>query len=163
MKKEFIFLMFALCFAVWVIVVDNLIIPDSANLMRKNALYSRYRIKEWKGDGKYDLIKDKIIIYGHSKNAEEFYYLEYKPHYEQALKGLAPGTPVSIRYSKGFPKVWQRTVYEIQSGDLPILRFSGAMLKERQAFNWKFSGIMGGAFLLLSLLGFLNKPKSKRR
>lgn len=163
MKKEFMFLMFALCFAVWVIVVDNVLIPVHDGLLQKRGLYSRYRIKEWKGDGKLDLVKDKIIIYAHSDHAEDFYYLEYKPHFVAALMNLQPGETITLKYSQGFPKVWQRTVYEVERGGLPVLRFSGFELKQKQAFVWKFTGIMGAAFLVLSLLGFLNKPKSKKR
>jgi len=163
MKKEFMFLMFALCLSVWVIVVDNVFIPGFDHLTQKRGLYSRYRIKEWKGDGKLDLVKDKIIIYAHSDHAEEFYYLEYKPHFVAAMNNLQAGETITLKYSQGFPKIWQRTLYEIEQGGLPVLRYSEVDLNQKQTFIWKFTGIMGGVFLILCLLSFLNKPKWNKR
>lgn len=163
MKKEFIFLMFAVCFALWVIVVDNMILPKKENLRQKRALFSRYRVKEWRGDGKLNLVKDKIVIYAHLDNAEEFYYLEYKPQYEAALKMIEPGATINLRYSKRFPKLWQRTVYRVDRGGLPVLITTDRDLKQRQMFIWKFTAAMGGLFILLSFLGFLNKPRPHGR
>ena len=163
MKSEYVFLMFALCFAVWVIVVDNLIIPDADQLRIKRGQYSRYRVKEWKGDGKWDLVKDKILIYAHSNHSEKFYYIDHTPYFAASLNNLEPGQEITVHYAQAFPKIWQRTVYEVQSGGLPVLRYSGLQLKAKQEFIWKFTGIIGGIFALLLLLGTIAKPKNKRK
>lgn len=163
MKKEFVFLVFALCFAVWAVVVDNFVVPGRADLKTRRMQFSRCRVKEWRGDGKWDLVKDRIIIYGHADQAEEFFYLEHQPHFEQLLKNLEPGTAVRIGYAQSFPKVWQRTVYEVEVDGMPIVRYSGEQLKARQVFVWKFTGIICGVFVLFSALGFLNKPRRGKR
>jgi hypothetical protein len=160
-RREYIFLMFALCFGVWAIVVDVLIIPPTNSLLSDRGQFSRYRVKEWKGDGKIDILKDKILVYAYIKGNEKFYYIDRTGYFEAALKNIEQGATVELRYSKSFPKVWQRSLQEVRVDGVPVLRYSGAYLIEKQKFIWKFSGIMIGMFLLLSALGSINKPRRK--
>lgn len=163
MKKEFVFLMFCLCFCFWVIVVDNLMMPDLRNLNQDNGLYSRYKIRKAIKDGDLDLMKDKILIYAHVKDRERFYYIDHTPFFEATLNKLEPGTRIKLRYTKAFPKFWQKTLYDVQVGEVPVLRYSQATLDERQAFNWIFTGIIGGIFIVLSGLGLVVKPRKKNK
>lgn len=161
MRNQYVFMMFALCLGVWAIVVDVLIIPPSDSLMTDTGQFSRYRVKEWKGDGKIDILKDKILVYAYIKGREQFYYIDGTGYFEAALKNIEPGARVELRYSKSFPKVWQRSLQEVRVDGMPVLRYSGAYLNEKQTFIWKFSGIMFGMFMLLSGLGLVNKPRRK--
>ncbi len=164
MKKEYVFLMFALCFAAWVIVVDHLIVPGEAGMKESQGRYSRFRIEEWRGDGPWDLIKDQIIIYTHAGRTEEFFHLEHRPRFEKELGRLEPGTPLTIRYDQSFPKLWQRNAYAVEAGGRTVALFSNEELQAQQALNWKVTGIACGLFLALSVLGFLNNPgKSAQR
>lgn len=163
MKNEFVFLMFCLCFCFWVIVVDNVLIPDSEKLGQDTGLYSRYRVRKAIKDGDLDLMKDKILIYAHIKNREQFYYLDHSPYFEAMLNKLEPGTKIQLRYAKSFPKVWQRTLYDVRIDGVPVMRYSSFQLKEKQEFIWKFTGIIGGIFLLLSVLGFVARPRIKQK
>lgn len=163
MKKEFVFLMFCLCFCFWAIVIDNLVVPDMQALNQETGLYSRYKIRKAIKDGDLDLMKDKILIYAHVKDREQFYYIDHTPYFEVTLRQLEPGTPMTLRFTKAFPKMWQKTLYDVQVNGLPVMRYSQTILEERQAFNWKFTGIVGGIFIILSALGFVARPRKKKK
>lgn len=164
MKKQFSLLMFALCFGVWAIVVDNLVIPPMNKLKSDTGTYSRFRVKEWKGSEKIPLIGDELIVYAHvlkryDRAHEQMYYMERNGYFEGMVSSLAPGTRIEIRYAKAFPKVWKKKVYEVRMDGSSIMRYSPAQLGEQQKFNWKFTGIMIGAFVVLSALGCISKPR----
>lgn len=162
MKRQYMFVMFLLCFFVWAVVVDNVVIPKTDNLRQLKGTYSRYRIKEWGGElGKLDLLKNELLIYGHIKKREQLFYMEYKPQFKITLDTLEPGTPIDIRYTTGFPKVWKNELYDLRVGGYSVLRYSPGHLMEKQKEILKFSGIMAGAFLFLAALGYLNKPRRK--
>lgn len=161
MKLVYIFILFSLCFILWAVVVDNLIIPESTKLHSEFGKFSRYRIKTRKVDGQRDFMKDQLIVYAHTKGRERFYYMDRIGYFELALKSIEPGSQVEMRYSRAFPKIWQRSLYEVRKDGLPVARYGSAYLIEKKKFTWKFSGIMLGAFCLLSSLGFLRKPGRK--
>ena len=167
MKKQYIMLMFVLCFGVWAIVVDNLVLPSMNKLKSETGTYSRFRVKEWKGADKIDLINDELIVYAHvlaryGRAHEKMFYMDRNTYFEGALSNLPPGTRIELRYAKSFPKVWKRKVYDIRADGVSIMRASPGQLAEQQKFNWKFTGIMFGAFVVLSALGFINKPQKNR-
>jgi len=146
MKKEYVFLMFLLCFFVWAIVVDDAILPSVSHLKVDNGTYSRYRVKEWGNKGKLNLLQDEILIYARVKGHERLYYMDRKPYFEMRLKTLESGTPIQLRYSKRFPKIWKKSVYDLRVGASSALSYSPGQLKDKQRKNWKFTGIMAGAF-----------------
>ncbi len=161
MKLQYICGMFVLCFFAWAVVVDNAIIPANDALRQDVGGYSRYRVKQWGNGGKLDVLSDELLVYAIVKNREQLYYMEYNPYLENSLKTLAPGTSVQLRYSRSFPKFWKRTLYDLRIGGVSSLRLSGAQLAAKQKEVWKFTGIMGGIFLFLSVIGLFNKPKRR--
>jgi hypothetical protein len=146
---------------VWVVVVDNAILPADDRLPRDVGTYTRYRVKKWNNGGKLDIIQDELLIYVVVKNREQLYYMEHKPYFEATLKNLPAGTPVQVRYKKGFPKVWKRHLYSMYENGIPIVRYSAAQIFQKQREIWKLSGIMGGVYLIFVVLGFINKPRRK--
>lgn len=161
MKKQYMFGMFALCFCIWTVVVDQMVLPGENQLRQDVGAYSRYRVKHWSKNGKLDLLQDQLLVYVVVKNREQLYYMDYKPYFESSLKGLAQGTPVQLRYDRRFPKIWKRHVYELRSNGIPVVRYSAAQLFQKQREIWKFTEIMGGVFLLLAVLGLINKPRPR--
>ena len=161
MSKKYGFGMFILCFFVWAVVVDNVLLPGDDRLRQDNGAYTRYRVKKWDQGGKLDIIPDELLIYVIVKNREQLYYMEYKSYFEETLKNLPEGTPVQVRYNKSFPKVWKKHVYSLNESGIPILRYSAAQMLQKQQLIWKFTGIMGGIYLILLILGFINKPRNK--
>ena len=161
MRKQYMFGMFMLCFFVWVMVVDNVVLPSSAECKQDVGVYTRYRIKKWNNNTQLDLLTDELLIYAIIKNREQLYYLDYKPQFEIALKNLPEGTPVQLRYVNRFPKVWKRTLYDLRVGGVPALPYSTYSLKEKQEKIWKFTGAMAGIYAFLLVLGLINKPRPK--
>ncbi len=161
MKKQYMFGMFILCFCIWVVVVDNAFLPSDDRLHQDVGQYSRYRIKKWDKGGKLDFIEDELLIYVVVKNRERLYYMEYKSYFENSLKNLPPGTPVQVRYEKGFPKVWKKHVYNLRANNFSVVRYSAIQLLQKQREIWKFSGIMVGVYLVLVVLGLVNKPRAR--
>ena len=41
------------------------------------------------------------------------------------------------------------------------LGYSGGQLKQKQERIWRFSGIMGGIFLALTVVGWIGKPRKQ--
>jgi len=158
-KLQYVVGMFILCFFAWAVVVDNAVIPSNAHLRQDVGEYTRYRVKKWSQGGRFDLLRDELLVYAVVKNREQLYYMEHKPHFEHALKTMQPGTSVQLRYAKAFPKFWKRHLYELRIGGRSVLRYSAPQLAEMQRETWKFTGIMGGIFLFLALLGFIGKPR----
>ena len=68
MKKQYMFVMFILCFCVWTVVVDNVILPSDDRLQQDVGQYTRYRVKKWRGDGSLDFMKDELMVYAHVKS-----------------------------------------------------------------------------------------------
>lgn len=161
MKKQYMFGMFALCFCIWAVVVDQMVLPGDDQLRQDVGAYSRYRVKKWSKDGRFDLLSDQLLIYVVVKNREQLYYMDYKSYFESSLKVLPKDTPVQVRYDRRFPKIWKKCVYELRANGIPVVRYSAAQLFQRQREIWKFTGIMGGVFLLLAVLGLINKPRPR--
>lgn len=161
MRKQYMSIVFLLCFFVWAVVVDNAVLPEQNNLQERTGTFTRYKVKEWSQGGKLNLLKDEIIIYAIVKDREEFYYLEHTPYFEQALKNMNKGTRVTLRYAKRFPKVWKRQLYDIRIDGNSVMWFSPGQLAAKQKYIWKFTGIMAGAFLLLAFLGTISKPRTR--
>lgn len=153
--------MFVLCLFVWAVVVDNMIIPSENQLKQDVGTYTRYRIKKWEKGGKLDFISDELMIYAVVKNREQLYYMEHKSYFENTLKNLPAGTPVQLRYVRRFPKFWKRHIYDLRESGIPIIRYSAAVLHQKQREIWKFTGIMGGVFLILSAVGWVGRPRKK--
>ena len=153
--------MFLLCFFVWAVVVDNMVMPNMANLKQDVGQYTRFRVKQWDKGGKLDLLDDELLIYAVVDNREQLYYIDYKPHFKQTLESLPAGSPVQLRYVNGFPKFWKRQLYEIRQSGIPFLSYSSAHLYLQQKEIWKFTGIMGGVYALLVVLGLINKPRRR--
>lgn len=161
MKRQYILGMFLLCFSVWAVVVDNVILPPMNALKQDVGQYTRYRVKNWDKGSKINILDDELMVYAIVKNREQLYYMDYKPHFEATLKQLPPGTPLQLRYAKRVPKFWKRHLYDLRSSGISILSYSPAHMILQQREIWKFSGIMGGIFLFLCVLGFFNKPRRK--
>ncbi|MEN7973818.1 MAG: hypothetical protein ABFR47_08290 [Verrucomicrobiota bacterium] len=159
--KKYLFSMFTLCFFVWAVVVDNVLLPSEDQLRQDVGAYTRYRVKEWQKGGKLDIIPNELMIYAVVKNREQLYYMEHKTYFENALKNLPEGTPVQLRYVRRFPKLWKRHIYDLREAGIPIIRYSSAQLHQKQEEIWKFSGIMGGIFLALAVVGWIGKPRRK--
>lgn len=161
MNKQYVIGMFALCFFVWAIVVDNVVLPPMNNLKQDAGVYSRYRVKKWNQSGKLDLLGDELLVYAVVKNREQLYYIDYKPNFEFTLQRMQEGTPVQMRYVNRFPKFWKRELYDVRVSGLSALHYAPTQLKEKQKDIWKFTGIMGGIFLFLMVIGLVAKPRRK--
>ena len=159
--KKYLLSMFILCFFVWGVVVDNVVLPSENQLQQDVGSYTRYRVKKWEKGSKLDVIQDELMIYAIVKNREQLYYMEHKTYFENALKNLPQGTPVQLRYVRRFPKLWKRHLYDLREGGIPIIRYSAAQLFQKQREIWKFTGIMGGVFLILAVLGWIGHPRQK--
>ena len=158
MRKQYVVVVFLLCFSVWALVVDNVSL-SMEGLRQDVGEYTRYKVKKWEKDGKLDLLEDELLVYAVVDNREQLYYMEHKPYYEAALRLMPKGTPVQLRYAKRFPKFWKKHLYDLRVLGVSTLRYTPKLLEEKQREVWKFSGIMCGAFLFLVVLGFLNKPR----
>ena len=159
--KKYLLNMFILCFCVWAVVVDNAVIPGENQLKQDVGTYTRYRVKKWTKGSKLDVIEDELLIYAIVKNREQLYYMEHKYHFENSLKNLPAGTPVQLRYARRFPKFWKRHLYDLREGGIPVVRYSAAQLFQKQRAIWKFTGIMGGVYLVLVALGFINRSRAR--
>lgn len=161
MKMQYTLVMFLLCFFVWAIVVDNAIVPSMSDLSQSNGLYSRYRVKQWNKGRKLDVLQDELLVYAYIDDREQLFYMEKTAYFEATLQNIPKGTPVQLRYSRRFPKVWKRHLYDARQQGVSFMRYSPSYLREKQAFIWKFTGIMGGIFLFLALLGLIKKTRAK--
>jgi hypothetical protein len=159
--KKYLFGMFLLCFFVWAVVVDNLVIPSEAHLRQDVGQYTRYRVKNWQKGSKLDVIENELMIYAIVKNREQLYYMDYKNYFENTLKKLPEGAPVQMRYVRRFPKFWKRQLYEIRQQGIPFIRYSTTVLNQKQKDIWKFSGIMAGVYLVLAAIGWVGRPRRK--
>ncbi len=159
--KKYLLNMFILCFCVWAVVVDNAILPGENQLKQDVGSYTRYRVKKWTKGSKLDVIEDELLVYAVVKNREQLYYMEHKSYFENTLKNLPPGTAVQLRYARRFPKFWKRHLYDMREGGIPIVRYSAAQLFQKQRAIWKFTGIMGGVYLVLVALGFINRSRER--
>ena len=159
--KKYLLSMFILCFFVWGVVVDNVVLPSENQLRQDVGSYTRYRVKKWEKGSKLDVIQDELMVYAIVKNREQLYYMEHKSYFENSLKNLPQGTPVQLRYVRRFPKLWKRHLYDLREGGIPIIRYSAAQLFQKQREIWKFTGIMGGVFLILAVLGWIGHPRQK--
>jgi hypothetical protein len=153
--------MFLLCFFVWAVVVDNVVLPSKEVLKQDVGEYTRYRVRKWSKGSKLDLIDDELMIYAVVKNREQLYYMDYKPHFEITLESLPPGTPLQLRYDNRFPKFWKRHLYDLRSSGVTVMGYSPAHLILKQREIWKFTGIMGGIYLILVVLGLISKPAKR--
>ena len=159
--RKYLLSMFVLCFFVWGVVVDNVVLPSEDQLHQDVGSYTRYRVKKWQKGGKLDVIPNELLIYAIVKNREQLYYMEHKSYFENSLKNLPAGTPVQMRYVRRFPKFWKRHIYDLREGGIPIVRYSAAQLFQKQREIWKFTGIMGGIFLVLAAVGMIGQPRRK--
>ena len=161
MRRQYFITMFCLCLFVWAIVVDNAVLPSMNALKQDVGSYTRYRVKEWSTGKKWDIVSDELLVYANVKNREQLYYIERSPHFESTLKYLPEGTPVQLRYVNRFPKFWKRHLYDLRSNGVTIMSYSPGYLIQKQKDIWKVSGIMGGVYLILVILGFINKPRPR--
>lgn len=159
--RKYLLSMFILCFFVWGVVVDNMVLPAEDQLRQDVGSYTRYRVKKWQKGSKLDIIQDELMIYAIVKNREQLYYMEYKSYFENTLKNLPAGTPVQLRYVRRFPKVWKRHIYDLREGGIPVVRYSAAQLFQKQREIWKFTGIMTGIFLVLAVVGKIGHPRQR--
>ena len=74
---------------------------------------------------------------------------------------LPAGTPVQLRYVRRFPKFWKRHLYDMREAGIPIIRYSAAQLHEKQKEIWKISGIMGGIYLVVAIMGWIGRPRRR--
>ncbi|MEE9369801.1 MAG: hypothetical protein V3V05_13215 [Pontiella sp.] len=162
MDRKTIFMKFLLCFCVWGVAVDNVILPKLTALKQDVGQYTRYRVKKWDKSNKFEVLENELMVYAIVKNREQLYYMNYKPHFEATLKSLSPGTPLQLRYDMQFPKFWKRHLYDLRSFGISILSYSPAYMILHQREIWKFTGIMGGVFLFLVALGLIKKPVRKK-
>lgn len=158
MGAKYYIVMFALTLFVWTILVDNVVLPDKNHLKQDVGAYTRYRVKKWQKGSKLDLVQDELLIYAVVDNREQLYYMEYQPYFETTLKGMPEYMPVQMRYVNSFPKFWKRQVYDIRTEGRSLMSFSSYYLVQKQKEIWKITGIMGGIYGVLVLLGLLNKP-----
>lgn len=160
MRAKYYVIMFALCFCVWTILVDNMVIPSMHSLKQDVGAFSRYRVKTWgKRRNLNKLLNDELLVYAIVDNREKLYYIEYKPNFEYTLKNLPQGTPVQLRYVTRFPKFWKRNLYDLRVDGQSIMGYSSFFLAQKQKEIWKITGVMGGIYLLLVIVGLLNRPR----
>jgi len=159
--RKYLLNMFILCFCVWTVVVDNAVLPGGNQLKQDVGTYTRYRVKIWNKGGRLDVIDNELLVYAIVKNREQLYYMEHKSYFENTLKNLPAGTPVQLRYARRFPKFWKRHLYDLREGGIPVVRYSAAQLFQKQRAIWKFTGIMGGVYLVLVALGLVNRSRAK--
>jgi hypothetical protein len=152
---------FLICLFIWTLVVDNLFIPSFNDTVQDNGEYTRYRVKKWDNGKTFGLLKDEIMVYAIVRNRERLYYIQYQPHLEQVFKDLQKGSPVQLRYVKRFPKFWKKNLYDLRVNGLTMARYSAHQIKSKQEDVWKFTGIMGGVYLFLVILGLINKPRRR--
>jgi len=161
MRRQYFITMFFLCFFVWAIVVDNAVLPSMNALRQDVGSFTRYRVKEWSQGKKWDVVSDELLVYAIVKNREQLYYIERSPQFETTLKYLPEGTPVQLRYVRRFPKFWKRHLYDLRSNGITVMSYSPGYLIQKQKEIWKFTGIMAGIYLILVVLGFINKPRPR--
>ena len=159
MRRQYFITMFCLCLFVWAIVVDNAVLPSMDALNQDVGNYTRYRVKEWSKGKKWDVVSDELLVYAIVKNREQLYYIERSPHFESTLKYLPEDTPIQLRYVRSFPKFWKRHLYDMRSNGISVMSYSPGYLIQKQKEIWKFTGIMGGVYLVLVILGIINKPR----
>lgn len=159
--KKYLLGIFVLCFFVWAVVVDNLMVPAGDQLRQDVGTYTRYRVKRWQQGGKLDIIPNELMIYAVVKNREQVYYMEYKYFFENSLKNLPEGTPVQLRYAARFPKFWRRHLYDLRINGISKLGYNAYQLTQKQRAVWKFTGMMGGIFLMLAALGWIARPRRR--
>ncbi|NNJ70989.1 MAG: hypothetical protein HKP10_06835 [Kiritimatiellales bacterium] len=172
MKIPYVIVVLFFCILVWASSVGNLIIPSMHTLTDERGVYSHYEIRKWKRVGKFELIKNELRIHAIlkdtpdelpertlEKDLRELYYMDYKPQFQETLDKIPEGTNVKLRYVKRFPQFWKKNLYELQIGGAHILLYSPTQLEEKQAHNWKVTGIMAGFFVFLVVLSFINKPR----
>jgi hypothetical protein len=138
-----------------------MILPSMDSLKQDVGVYSRYRVKNWEKGRKLDIISDELLVYAYVKGREKLYYMEYTPQFEASLNNLPKGTSVQLRYDQRFPKVWKRHMYDLRQEGIPVVRYSTAQLMMKQKFIRKVTGITGGVYLGLLLVGFICKPKRR--
>ncbi len=158
MHTKYYLIMFLLCFFVWVMLVDNVVLPSMDSLHQDNGAYTRYRIKKWDKGGKLDIIPDELMVYAVVKNHEQLYYMESNPSFRLTLDNLPEYTPVHLRYVRGFPTFWKRHLYEIRI-DGQSMGYSPYSMQQKKVRNWKITGIMGGIYALLVVVGLINKRR----
>ena len=119
------------------------------------------RVKEWSKGKKWEFVSDELLVYAIVDNREQLYYIERSPHFETTLKYLPEGTPVQLRHVNRFPKFWKRHMYDLRETGIPIIRYSAYQLAEKQKEIWKFTGIMGGVFAALAVVGWIGHSRRK--
>ena len=60
--KKYLLSMFILCFFVWGVVVDNVVLPSENQLRQDVGSYTRYRVKKWEKGSKLDVIQDRKSV-----------------------------------------------------------------------------------------------------
>jgi hypothetical protein len=161
MGAKYYIVMFALCVCVWTILVDNAVLPDKARLTQDNGIYTRYRVKKWNKGGRLDIVQDELLVYAVVDNREQLYYMDYTPNFEITLKNMPEMMPIQLRYVHRVPKFWKRHLYDIRSEGRSIMAYSSYYLQQKQKEIWKTTGIMGGVYAVLVVLGLLNKPRKR--
>lgn len=161
MGAKYYIVMFALCLFVWAILVDNIIVPGKDELRQDVGAYTRYRVKKWNKGGKLDIVPDEVLVYAIVDNREQLYYMEHKAYFEATLNTFPEYMPVQLRYVHRVPKFWKRQLYDIRTEGRSLLTFSSYDLEQQQKENWKISGIMGGVYLVLVVLGWIGRPRNK--
>ena len=159
MTKKYVFGMLAFFFLAWAVIVDNAVLPHQDRLKQDVGIYSRYRVSKQAKSGP---LKDELIIYAVVQNKQQLYYMDYTPQSEWALESLEQGVPVQLRYANGFPKVWKPYLYEVHSQGVPVVSYSSFDRAARQKEVWKVTGMIGGAFIILFLVGLIKKPKKRK-
>ncbi|VGO15557.1 hypothetical protein PDESU_04142 [Pontiella desulfatans] len=163
MNKQYLLIVFLFCFFIWTALVDNCVLPSMDKLQERSGLFSHYRTREVGRNGKFNLLKDELVVYVHVKSREEIYYIERTPAFEMVLKNVAPGARVKLGYAKRFPKVWKQTLYSMEIEGQPLIQLFPWRLADKQRYNWKVTGVVAGLFVFLGVLGFINKPRGGRR
>lgn len=161
MHAKYYVIMFMLCFFVWAVLVDNVILPDSSHLRQDVGAFTRYRVKQWSNGSRLDFIPDELLVYAVVDNREQLYYMEHQPHFEATLRSIPELMPLQLRYVHRFPKFWKRQLYEIRTAGRPLLAFSSYYRQQKQQEIWKTTGIMGGIYAVLVVLGIISKPRSR--
>jgi hypothetical protein len=159
MGAKYYIVMFVLCLFVWAILIDNLILPDKNRLKQDNGAYTRYRVKEWNKGRKLDVIQNELMIYAVVDNREQLYYMDYQTYFEAALKSMPEYMPIQLRYVYSLPKFWKRQLYDIRTEGRSIMTYSSYYMEEKQKENWKMTGIMGGIYAILVVLGLVSKRR----
>lgn len=165
MRKRTVFSLFVVCCVLWAVIVDNVVLPSSGQLVKEEAHFTRYTFKRISHPTREEPFKDELVIHAVVEGYKELlYYIDNRPGFEARLNQIEAATPVELYYANRFPKIWKRKLYEMRINDQLIVGFSPVQLEAMQKRVWILTGGMGVIYLVLMLFGaIVLRPRKRKR